>query len=246
MIATTSTITNSVEHIDSIRWSKVGESLESYLSWMSKNGNSEKTVDDRRRSLSKTLVELGIYSADQLNAELIQHWIDSKSFEHSFKAINSNLNSLKHFSNWLLSSGRLSVDPTAGHKFQIDADDSSIERFQHKFQRLFRIIEYVSTCRIGATLELVHEHQCELWKICERTTRRDLDLLMIVGFITKERYDSVELVLYKTNPFSRFQLETKRAKKTPSDDVPIGRERIQPGERNHQAGDDQLSRVRKY
>ena len=204
MITTSTTINQSFSQSNCPGQAEI-HSLDVYLSWMSKSGNSEKTVEGRRKSLSRTIDELGINCIEQLTSEQVQKWIEYRADQGSAsRSVKSRLLELQHFCKWLSTSGWILSNPIAGFHFEVD-DSESIDRFQLRFQRLFLAIQYISTCRLGATLEMINELQSGLSHVCLRTTRRDMDLLTTLGIVRKERVDTVDLVLYRYNTLSGFR-----------------------------------------
>lgn len=206
MIAKSSTINSSfsqpfpVSNVNS-----VAQAIADYTSWLSESGKAAKTIENAKRFLHAVVFDvMGCDTIDQLDADITLQFIEHQE-RHGFagKTIRTQLAELKRFSKWLVHSGRIKSDPIANVTFEAD-DEESIDRAQVRFQRLFKMIEFVSNSRLGVTLEMLNEFCCEVSNICLRTTRRDVNLLIAIGALRKARDASVDLILYKANPLSRI------------------------------------------
>ena len=183
----------------------VSIAIEAYTSWLSQSGKSEGTVSMAKRFLNAIVFDvMGCDEIDQLDADITLQFIEhQENHGYAGKTIRSQLAELKRFSKWLVKSGRFNTDPIANLKFDID-ENESVDRAQVRFVRLFKMIELVSNSRFGVTLEMLREACCEVSSVCIRTIRRDIDLLVAIGAIRKDREASVDLILYKSNPISRI------------------------------------------
>ena len=206
MIAKTSTISSSFNQPLPVgNVNSVAGAIADYTSWLSESGKAEKTVDNAKRFLYVVIFEvMGCDTIDQLDADITAEFIEHQE-RHGYagKTIRTQLAELKRFSKWLVRSGRIMSDPIANVTFEVD-DTESTNRAQVRFARLFKMIVFVSNSRLGVTLEMLHETCCEVSTVCIRTTRRDVDLLVSIGALRKDRDASVDLILYKANPFSRI------------------------------------------
>lgn len=183
----------------------VSESIEAYTAWLTQTGKARSTVSSAERLLTNIVyATMGCDCIDQFDADITKQFI-AHQVQHRYadKTIRTQVAELKRFSKWLVRSGRFASDPLASVHFHAD-ECESIDRVQVRFQRLFKMLEHVSNSRFGVTLEMLHEACCEVSKVCERTIRRDVDLLVSIGAILKERNPSVDLILYKANPMSSF------------------------------------------
>lgn len=190
----------------------IKQAIEAYTSWMTESGKSESTVDHVRRLLTAVVFDvMGCDVAEDLTLEITEQFLEhQQDHDYAGKTIRTQLAELKRFSKWLVRSGRIKFDPIAKLNFTVD-EAESVDRAQVKFQRLFRMIEYVANNRFGVTMVEINKHCCETAHVCERTTRRDIELLVAIGAFRKEdRTSRLDAIVIRLNPFSRLsQLASK-------------------------------------
>ena len=229
MIAPTSTITSSVRQpaavtdgsdTDGSVVEPVTQAIEGYTSWLSQSGKSISTVSNAKKLITTIVYDvMGCDRIDEFNADITLQFLEHQE-EHGYagKTIRTQLAELKRFSKWLVRSGRIKSDPIAKLTFEVDEAESA-DRAQVRFQRLFKMIEFVSTSRFGVSPKALNDLCCETSHVCERTTRRDIDLLIAIGAFRKEiacgafrkdRASRLDSITIKLNPFSRLsQLASK-------------------------------------
>jgi hypothetical protein len=190
----------------------VQQTIETYTSWLTKSGKSERTVYHVRRLLNAILFDvMGCDVAEDLTLEITEQFLEhQQDHDYAGKTIRTQLAELKRFSKWLVRSGRFKSDPIANLKFSVD-EGESVDRAQIRFQRLFRMIEYVANHRFGVTPTDINKHCCETAHVCERTTRRDIELLVAIGAFSKEdRASRLDAIRIKLSPFNKLaQLASK-------------------------------------
>jgi hypothetical protein len=198
----------------------VKQTIEAYTSWLSRSGKPDKTVSNTKKLLIAIVFEtMGCDHIDEFNADITVQFIEQQQeAEYASRTIKTQLFELKRFSKWLVSSGRIKSDPIANMTFEVDESESA-DRAQVRFQRLFAMIEFVSNSRFGVSPKAINDHCCEVSHVCERTTRRDIDLLIAIGTFRKEitdgsfrkdRASRSDSITIKLNPFSRLsQLASK-------------------------------------
>lgn len=205
MIAKTSTIARSFCQTSAGTDNSVTESIREYSSRLAQSGKSDRTVSNVKKLLTAIVYEvMGCDGIDEFNADITMQFIEHQE-EHGYagKTIRTQLAELKRFSKWLVQSGRIKSDPIANLTFEVDEFESAA-RVQVRFQRLFKMIEFVSNSRFGVTLEMLNEACSEVSTVCLRTTRRDAYLLVSIGVFRKDRNPSFDLILFKANPLSKL------------------------------------------
>ena len=154
---------------------------------------------------------MGCDVAEDLTIEITEQFLEhQQTHDYAGRTIRTQLAELKRFSKWLVHSGRIKSDPIAKLTFEVD-EAESVDRAQVRFQRLFAMIEYLSNNRFVATMVEINKHCCETVRVCERTTRRDIELLVSIGVFREEpRTCRLDAIVIRLNPFSRLsQLASK-------------------------------------
>lgn len=198
MIATSSTISQ----VDS-----VAQAIGGYTSWLSKSGKADRTIIQAYRVLTAIFDVMGLESIDQFDADITQQFLEHQARHgYSGRTIATQLSELKRFAKWLVSSRLFQSDPIASVFWHLDEDDQAeaVDRAQERFQRLFRIMEYVSSCRFGASHDDIYRACNDVTSVCLRTITRDTKLLASVGILRKEEHTGTERIVYKANPFNRI------------------------------------------
>ena len=189
----------------------VAVAIEAYTSWLSQAGKASSTITNAKRHITAIVCDvIECDRIEQLDTDIVVQFIEHQE-NHGFagKTIRTQLAELKRFSKWLVRSGRIKSDPIASVTFEVDEDEST-ERAQIRFQRLFKMIEFVSASRFGVSLEDINRACCEDRQVCLRTTRRDVDLLVAVGTFHKDRHSRfdrgtrLDSIKIKLNPYARL------------------------------------------
>ncbi len=190
----------------------IKQTIEVYVSWLTESGKSNLTVRRADQLLTAIIYDcMGCDFVHELDLAITEQFLEHQE-DHGYagKTIRTQIAELKRFSKWLVHSGRIKSDPIA--KLTVEVDEAeSVDRAQLRFQRLFRMIEYVANNRFGVTMVEINKHCCEMAHVCERTTRRDIELLVAIGAFRKEaRTCRLDAIVIKLNPFSRLsQLASK-------------------------------------
>lgn len=208
----TSSPSQSTAGTDGSNVETVTQAIEAYTSWLTSTGKASSTVRQAEQLLTAIVWEvMGCDRLDQFDADITVQFLENQ-VKHGYagKTIRTYISELKRFSKFLVRSGRIKSDPIADLMFEVD-EAESVERAQVRFQRLFKMIEFVSNHRFGVTPEAINKHCCETARVCERTTRRDIELLVAIGAFRKEdRASRLDATVIKLSQFSRLsQLASK-------------------------------------